>query len=244
MPKIEEVDFDLRINYSRARITRRSADVIINDGTATSIRNKGDGVKSLAAIAILRSNANSDYPTIIALEEPESHLHPEAMNQLRDTLHTLSQTNQIILSTHNPLFAARDNIKANIIVDSGKAIPAKKIKEVREILGVRISDNLINAENLLVVEGENDKIVLMKILPSLSEKVGRALNNGTFGIEHLGGTGNLSYKLAEISNYITKFHVLLDYDKAGIESYEKAESRKLINRTNLTYIRHSGLDEF
>lgn len=48
----------------------------------------------------------SDTPVII-IEEPESHLHPEAINQLNAIIESLSENNQVIVTTHNPLFVVR-----------------------------------------------------------------------------------------------------------------------------------------
>ena len=50
-------------------------------------------------------------------------------------------------------FVVRDNISRNIIIDNGTAKPAKNLKEVREVLGIKVSDNLINSKYVLVVEG-------------------------------------------------------------------------------------------
>jgi len=49
----------------------------------------------------------------------------------------------------------------------------KKIDEIREVLEVWPSDNLRNARFVLVVEGENDKIIISKIISSKSDKMRR-----------------------------------------------------------------------
>ena len=189
---------------------RRNTEIIIDDGTPTPIQQKGDGIKSLTALAILNIPARVDRVSVVAIEEPESHLHPESARQLYDTIMSLSQTHQIVLTTHSPLFVNRTNLKENIIVNDGKATPVKKIKEIRDVLGIHISDNLTNAEHALIVEGEDDKIALEKLLPSMSTKIKRAIQNGTFIIDYIGGAGNLPYKLSFYRNLQCKYHVLLD----------------------------------
>ena len=94
----------------------------------------------------------------MAVEEPEAHLHPQAIHELREVLVGLSDKNQIILTSHSPLFVNPAKIESTIVVrESRKAAPAKNIAEVREVLGVRLSDNLESARLVAVVEGEDDE---------------------------------------------------------------------------------------
>lgn len=234
LPTVRNVQ--IHIQNERRRIAmRRNTEIIIDDGTPTPIQQKGDGIKSLTALAILNIPARVDRVSVVAIEEPESHLHPESARQLYDTIMSLSQTHQIVLTTHSPLFVNRTNLKENIIVNDGKATPVKKIKEIRDVLGIHISDNLTNAEHALIVEGEDDKIALEKLLPSMSTKIKRAIQNGTFIIDYIGGAGNLPYKLSFYRNLQCKYHVLLDNDDAGRHAGSEAERQGLLDVRNVTY---------
>lgn len=234
LPTVRNVQ--IHIQNERRRIAmRRNTEIIIDDGTPTPIQQKGDGIKSLTALAILNIPARVDRVSVVAIEEPESHLHPESARQLYDTIMSLSQTHQIVLTTHSPLFVNRTNLKENIIVNDGKATPVKKIKEIRDVLGIHISDNLTNAEHALIVEGEDDKIALEKLLPSMSTKIKRAIQNGTFIIDYIGGAGNLPYKLSFYRNLQCKYHVLLDNDDAGRHAGSEDERQGLLDVRNVTY---------
>jgi predicted ATPase len=94
--------------------------------------------------------------TVIALEEPEAHLHPSAIHELKAVLQELAKTKQIVLITLCPLFVNRARIAANIIVENNQARGAESIAEIRDILGVRAADNLRHAELVLIVEGMED----------------------------------------------------------------------------------------
>ena len=234
LPTVRNVQ--IHIQNERRRIAmRRNTEIIIDDGTPTPIQQKGDGIKSLTALAILNIPARVDRVSVVAIEEPESHLHPESARQLYDTIMSLSQTHQIVLTTHSPLFVNRTNLKENIIVNDGKATPVKKIKEIRDVLGIHISDNLTNAEHALIVEGEDDKIALEKLLPSMSTKIKRAIQNGTFIIDYIGGAGNLPYKLSFYRNLQCKYHVLLDNDDAGRHAGSEGERQGPLDVRNVTY---------
>lgn len=229
-------DIQIHIQKDRRRVAlRRNTEVIIDDGTPTPIQQKGDGIKSLTALAMLNIPNETDCVSVIAIEEPESHLHPESARQLYSTILSLAETHQVVLTTHSPLFVNRINLKENIIVDAGKAIPVKKIKEIRDVLGTKVSDNLINAETALVVEGEDDKIALEKLLPQMSEKIKKALQNGSLIIDYASGAGNLSYKLTFYRNIQCRYHVLLDNDDAGRKAGHDAEAQGLLDIRNITY---------
>lgn len=239
LPSVRDVEIHLQNNRRRSAF-HRSAEVIIDDGTPTPLQQKGDGIKSLTALAMLNIPTSRDRVSVIAIEEPESHLHPESARQLYETVNALSVNHQVVLTTHSPLFVNRSNLKENIIVDSGKAIPVKKVKDIRDVLGTKVSDNLINAENVLVVEGEDDKIVLEKLLPEMSESIKKAIQNGTLIIDDMGGAGNLPYKLSFYRNLQCKYHTLLDNDEAGRRAGQDAESQGLLNTRNTTYTMCKG----
>lgn len=234
LPTVRNVQ--IRIQNERRRMAlRHGTEIIIDDGTPTLIQQKGDGIKSLTALAMLNISAQNDRVSVVAIEEPESHLHPESARQLYETIMMLSETHQVVLTTHSPLFVNRINLQENIIVNEGKATPVKKVKEIRDVLGIQVSDNLINAEHILIVEGEDDKIVLDKLLPNLSVKIKKAIQNGTLIIDSIGGAGNLAYKLSYYRNLQCKYHVILDNDDAGRRAAEDAERQGLITVRNVTY---------
>lgn len=239
LPSVKGVQIHLQKDQRRSFL-RYSANVVIDDGTATPLQQKGDGIKSLTALAMLNIPISRDRVSVVAIEEPESHLHPESARQLYETINALSVNHQVVLTTHSPLFVNRSNLKENIIVDSGKATPVKRIKEIRDVLGTRVSDNLINAENVLVVEGEDDKIALEKLLPQMSESIKKALQNGTLIIDDMGGAGNLPYKLSFYRNLQCKYHALLDNDDAGRRAGQDAEVQGLLNIRNTTYTMCNG----
>lgn len=242
LPSVSDIQIHIEREKRRAAL-RRSIEVVVNDGTPTPIQQKGDGIKSLTALAMLNINQQTDKMSVVAIEEPESHLHPDSARQLYETIATLSQNHQVVLTTHSPLFVNRTNLQDNIIVDGGKAIPVKRIKEIREVLGTKVSDNLINAENILLVEGEDDKIALERLLQHMSEKIKKAIQSGTLVVDYIGGAGNLSYKLTLYQNLQCRCHVLLDNDNAGREAGQKAENQGLLTIRDTTYTICNGMPE-
>ena len=221
LPSIKGVKIE--VPDSRRRIgLRRDFNLVIDDGTPTNLEYKGDGVKSLVALGLLKNKRAHPGASIIAIEEPESHLHPGAIHQLNDIIHSLAEQNQVIITTHNPLFVDRRDIRSNIIISKGKATPARNVGGIRDLLGIKASDNLTHANFALVVEGAEDVISLKAILPNLSTKIGKHLKDNVLVIEPIGGAGNLSYKLSLLKTSLCETYTLLDNDEAGRTAYEKS----------------------
>jgi putative ATP-dependent endonuclease of the OLD family len=134
----------------RTRAMRRSAEIQLDDGTLTPLSQKGDGVKSLVAIALAKASAEGtagDKNLILAIEEPEAHLHSGAVHTLRALLEDIAKKRQVIISTHEPALVRRDNAAANILVQGNKAKPADSLEEVRKVLGVQLTENLGSVDN-------------------------------------------------------------------------------------------------
>lgn len=240
LPGIKSVKIDILDDVRRSSL-RSAFDIIVNDGTSTSLAYKGDGVKSLVALGLLKNRILTDGASIIAIEEPESHLHPAAIHQLNEVIMALAEENQVILTTHNPLFVDRLDVKSNIIVDRGKATPARDIKQIRELLGIKASDNLIHASYVLVVEGENDVIALRALLPTLSEKLEKHLKNNSLIIEYIGGAGKLSYQLFLLRISLCVYHTLLDNDESGRDAFKSAFDDGVLSIKSNTFINCDGM---
>lgn len=224
LPDVKSIT--LTTERSLARAISRAASIVVDDGNQTSIHSKGDGVKSLTAISLMKHisqaalNARS---LILAIEEPESHLHPKAIHRFRDVLHDMAKEGQVILTTHAAPLVDREHPDHNIIVRGGAATPADSLTAVREALGVQQADNLTSARLILLVEGDEDARVLHAWLPRLSAKISRALRTGELAIDTLSGASNLAYKARLHKANICEVHAFLDNDDAGRKAIEKAQ---------------------
>lgn len=236
LPEVKGVNVQLSAER-RYRAFRRSTELLVNDGTATDLSAKGDGVQSLAAISLIRHSVTASARSrsiVLAVEEPESHIHPGAMGRLRDVLNEIGSQHQVIVTTHNPVFVQRRDIAANVIVERQKARPAASLDEIRESLGVRIEDNLRHSEVALVVEGEDDRRALLSLLSYSSPSLRDALASNRLGIDSLGGGRNLSYKLTQLRMGLCDVHVLMDDDGVGREAVEKAVQQGLLDLARVT----------
>lgn len=217
---------------------RRSIEIDIDDGVRTSLSNKGDGVKSLVTIAML-SQLSTKGQRLIIVDEPENHLHPEAIHYIDSVLQNLSENHQVLISTHNPIFVNRNNVSANLIVDAGKVVKASKIEEIRSTLGVVCSDNLIDSDYVITVEGPSDEEIIKKCI-SEDEELKPLLCNKTLVVRNIGGTHNLKREAYSLQQLCCNYIFILDYDSAGKEAANIIKSTLSIPEEKIRYFMKSS----
>ncbi|HEX5380759.1 MAG TPA: AAA family ATPase [Acinetobacter sp.] len=243
LPNIESVQ--LRISDSARKYRLRKDYVIeIDDGDKTDIKYKGDGVKSLAAIGLLKDrNRIHNGASIIAIEEPESHLHPSAMHSLKAAVEELSIVNQLVISTHNPVFVDRDELSNNILVSNNKVKAVKRISEIRDCLGVRVSDNLENARKIILVEGECDSIIILKLIKEKSTKLSKLVKDGDLAIKYLGGVSKLNFMLKHYREMLCSCFVVVDNDDASKLTLNPLIDSKEVSNSSYSYLVAKGKKE-
>lgn len=243
LPDVTEVRIHIPAD-ERQEALRSSCEIIVNDGTATLLQYKGDGVQSLAALGIMRHASDTSAlgrDAIIAIEEPESHLHSGAIHELRKVLAELATSNQVVITTHNPLFVNRQSLASNVIVKDGRAKPAKSIDELRQVLGVRAADNLRGAELVLLVEGEDDKMAVTALLGTLSPACRSALNSGRMVIEPLRGASKLTHSAGSFKGQMCGVHVLLDNDVEARNAFDRALHEGVVDREDVNWVTSPGM---
>ncbi len=243
LPKVKDVKIEIEDDYKIAS-SISNINVSVDDGVMTNIENKGDGVKSLSVLAMLKNRvADFGVTSIIAIDEPEAHLHSGAINELNNIIKSLSENNQVIISTHNHLFTNYLNIESNLIVDSGKVKPAKNINEIREILGVKVSDNLVSARFVLLVEGETDKKLLNYLLMNKSTLIKKSLSERLIAIESIDSASKIEFYLNRFKNDLCFTLVLLDNDEEGKKHINNIIEKKYIEVANTFLFKCKGMVE-
>lgn len=243
LPKVKNVKIDIEDDY-RIASSISDINVYVDDGVLTNIENKGDGVKSLAVLAMLKNRQSIEgSSSIVAIDEPEAHLHPGAINELSKTLKDLSENNQVIISTHNHLFTNYLNLNNNIIVDNGKAKPAKSIAEIRSILGVRASDNLLNARFVVLVEGKTDENILNYVFQKCSTIIKKSLQERTTMIFSIDGASKLEYNASKFKKDMCVCLCLMDNDDEGRNSSAKVIESSDIEFPNMFLCNCKGMSD-
>lgn len=202
------------------------AGLVVDDGARTSLENKGDGIKSLVAMALiheLSGQPGDDRTVVLAIDEPEAHLHPTAIHELQTLFGTLSEQQQVIVATHSPIFTNREKLRQNVLVRGNHARPADSLQQVREALGVQLQDNLESAEIVVLVEGVSDERILGALLPLVSKEFGDLSRQHRVAVKAYKGAGKLRTMIQREKSTLCRIVATLDDDGAG-----RAESAALL----------------
>lgn len=239
IPTASRVTLDFEHPFGRFS-TAPHARLMLDDGVVTPLAAKGDGVQSLAMLAIKKAALDIDgrRSHVLALEEPEAHLHPGAVRALSEVIQELSDQHQVVVTTHSPILVNRVNIGQNILVMANRAKRARSLDEVRSTLGVAVPDNMISAEVVLLVEGPTDAGVVKHLLTMRSPELGQAFKDGRLAITQCDGAQNAPYQYRTWAEKMCQVHVLLDSDSEGIAARKKLVP-DLCTETEVTLITNS-----
>lgn len=157
---------------------------------AVSLDRMGSGIGNV--IAILYVVLTSRSPQVIAIDEPNSFLHPKALRELLSILDQEGKQHQYILTAHSPdvltavspstitLFELNDTSTVTKQV-SGKDLPLLRTELAN--LGIRMTD-LHGRDRVLWVEGQTEEIVLPDLLRYFCPEV--AAGTAVLRVEHTG----------------------------------------------------------
>ena len=164
------MDIDIKSNIAW-KDAIKSVDVSFQfngDDKFIPMTHKGTGYRRLFMVARFRYLAEKSKGNniIYLIEEPETFLHPTAQQDLLKALKELSQENQVVTTTHSPVFAGATDVEGvvlctkvgqsnyeNVNVGNEQDFLFKVIDE----LGIKPSFNLRDHfDKILFVEGQDD----------------------------------------------------------------------------------------
>lgn len=238
LPTVSEVRIAINKMVSRRYFSYRNTDLYItSSGTETLLENKGDGVQSLFALALLAKNNEKSQDGIVAIDEPEAHLHPAAIHRLQKTIVDLSHDSQVIVATHNPIFVNKNDEGSNIIVDDGSVRKAKSIKDIREILGIEVEDNLIHTRSILLVEGLTDKTFIRTFINRWgTQSLKNKIESGQLKIMDSHGVNKMKSKIQILQQDMMKYFVVVDNDKASVTVIQSLLERQELMSNQYAHI--------
>ena len=242
--KIDETPSIVDRFARRSFLRYRHIPISIDDGALTSIENKGDGIKSLAAISIIQSmtfEKAEGRALILLIEEPEAHLHPNAVHSLRNILRELPSSigAQVFISTHSPILLDRDSVSNNIIVyEDHRVETCSTIDAIREALGVRTIDAML-PEKVIIVEGETDKRIFESLCKQ-NELLKSRLENQSVVFKAAGSASKIDNLIRYYDTLMISSFALFDSDDSGINACKQIQDSKLKTSKEVALIKSVG----
>lgn len=180
---------DLRIQYDRGAGGQDKYTLFIEEkGFKNRFKATHISSGSLEILVLLtKLHMAKDETDLIAIEEPELHLHPGAEKEIFEIITDLAKDGgpQVIVSTHSEVFVDESQVDNIVLVTRDKETKLNQVEggEFLDILGYDNSD-LVQSDAVVFVEGRSDKVIFEK----MAEKIGKPLQNQ--GIEIVVGYGD------------------------------------------------------
>ncbi len=215
-------------------------------------------------IVFLVESKDAHNDCILLLDEPGLTLHPMAQYDLIKFFESLSETNQLLYSTHSPFMVNADRIgdvvavyvadngetKVSHDLREGNANADKSIYPIHAAIGITVSDTLLLGCTPVLVEGPSDQVYLIAIKNYLS-KIGKYSYGRELVFIPTGGVRGVN----AVKNIITGVDeklpfVLLDGDKPGLdmakslrETSYKAEKDRVITADSLCSLKNAEFED-
>jgi putative ATP-dependent endonuclease of OLD family len=209
-----------------------------------------------AFIALLERNSEEEkkvFFPIIALEEPESHLHPNAQKKLYNQIS--SMCGQTIISTHSPYIATSAELneirslykKGDRVVSGRLNLDNLSIEDIRKIKQkvVHSKGELFFSKGIVLFEGETEE----QALPIFAKKYFKQ-SSFEMGLDFIGvgGSGNYLPFLRFADSLSIPWFILSDGEKPAINDVTRAVKKIIIdenlniNECENVFILNDGAD--
>lgn len=199
---------------------------ILESNQSHNLLNCGTGIQSLTIISLYRLLAKLEDKTIfLAIEEPETNLHPHAQKEFISAIKSEAQSTQIAITTHSPsiidTLGHQDVILVRKLLDNSRGFKS----EICQLPETFFEDNGLEAfkyyqfhlyrnsdffyaRTAIVVEAKTDA----EIVKILANDCNVDLSLKGCSIINLDGVKNLKYPLLLLKELRIPYLVILDKD--------------------------------
>lgn len=234
---------------NNTRIVEHILDVRVKSkGVSLPLRNRSKGFNWFFSFLVwfkkIQEDKNSNY--VLLLDEPGLNLHASAQADLLRFLEDLSESYQIIYTTHSPFMIAPDKlnrVRTILETDDGSKI-SESIQEkdpntlfpLQAALGYDIAQNLFVSKKNLLVEGVSDLIILTS-LSGILESEKRTFLRSDITIVPTGGLEKVATFISLLRGSKLEIACLLDSytDPKGNEKMEGLIRDKIVQKNKIRF---------
>lgn len=257
MPSVQGVALAVEVQ-SLADLFSSGVSLSVDDGVKTDVLAKGHGLQRCIVFTLLQTlilNARnqlipcaapavpSERPIILLVEEPELYLHPQLGKLFFDAMREFSKTDQVIYSTHSPLFVDAYDSQQVAIVSKPTVAEGTKVKTCdttafaglteRKVFQVfaRLNptlNELFFARNVLLVEGPEDLIAVTSVLQKIG-MINQRVEEIEWSVIPCGGKQSIPFFQRVLNAFGIPYSILHDAD---IEDGMPEEKRQGMLREN------------
>lgn len=252
--KLEFRTFDPQSFYSNVR------PIILDDLAEKSAEFLGQGMRNMILLSLFRSYAKVFRgDAILALDEPELFLHPQAQRSLATLFRQIvDDGNQILISTHSPSFLSLDRFDEVVLV-AKKGPPERRVTTVRQLLPTELKtlrqqlhpdikmslpslrervalicgrpqSEALFSHAVVLVEGPSEELTL----PIYAKACGLDLDAASVSVVNAGGKTNLDILYHIFVGFEIPTYVIFDNDRGSKEANNPALNRMLLRMLDQT----------
>jgi hypothetical protein len=194
-----------------------------------------------------------DEDKVLAIEEPENHLHPGLQRQLLIHFQELASQTQVLITTHSAVFASKPDVQGVYTVFKNEE-GATLVEQVNETnidrligeLGIKVSD-VFDYDSLVFVEGDDD----VKILRALSKQFLK-MHDFAVGFLDSEGWNNMAYyanaRVLKSRRLKVEVFAVFDGDTESDEKHKKIKERLIselkIRDDHITTLKRSSIESY
>lgn len=205
---------------------------------------RSDGFKQFVSLILSLSLLNDSKKlenNIILIDEPEIHLHPSGIQEMRSEILKIGQKNQVFISTHSHYMVDTTCPERHWIVKKEKSqtsitpidenTPIEDDTVISAAFGLNLFKELL-PKNIIVVEGGDDKYIIHHCLKKLS-------NRFFYSIKSAGGASKMPSVASLLANENVPAFFLFDDDNEGTSNKKKITDnyKDCFNKDNVFTIR-------
>ncbi|MCB5245219.1 MAG: AAA family ATPase [Candidatus Cloacimonadaceae bacterium] len=150
-----------------------------------------------------RSHGTITNNTLLLVEEPELYMHPQAIDNVRDALMSLSNAGfQVLISTHSPRLVTKDDVRTTILVtklnnhtrirktllEAVSEVEKKAPTQLDLLFQLSNSSNILFSDRVLLIEGDTEYWIFEKMFEKV---IGKPLSFYKTSIVKLRGCGDI-----------------------------------------------------
>lgn len=231
----EEFSVDMEIYdplfyYKTIQILGKEKDSIFN------VTELGSSVQNLVLLALFRTYAKlMKHKAVLAIEEPEIYLYPQAQRHLYKHFRGLSASSQIFYTTHSPSFVDASNYDEICMIrkHDGKTgyIPREfdlaqnEREEIKILTEFNTERNeLFFADRVVLVEGQTEK----QSTPFILEKLGKPSERENIAVIECGGKEGLPNYIKICRALKLNWCCIYDWDKAEDDTDEIKNGKRIV----------------
>jgi len=244
------MSYGLQVDFSAYDPSRffRSLQVVPKEGNEVrTFEELGTGQEQLLALVFAHAYAKAFYGGIVlAIEEPEAHLHPLAQEWLARKIHQMAADGlQIVITTHSPHFIDILNLEGLVLVRKNhenatvvcqltkeqlaehckkhNSHPRKTSPEkILPFYANQATQEILNgffAKKIVLVEGQTEQLAL----PVYLRKVGMDVTREGIAIVPVMGKGNLTKWWRLFTAYGIPTYIIFDNDSKDDQEKKKRQ---------------------